>query len=108
MALEFTNIPDRTGPAVYLVGMSMLENRLTAYGQELDKATDEKTQVVYLDVRSKDGAQVADFYDIQESSLPAVLIVMDDDTIYKSWFGQDLPRPGDVAHDVKRISGHSV
>jgi hypothetical protein len=60
---------------------------------------------VFLEIHGQDGRSVAEFYNIQESSLPAVLIVMDDDTIYKSWFGVDLPSAEDVAYDLRTITG---
>lgn len=105
MTLEFTNIPDREGPAVYLLGNRMLSDRLQRLGNEIDTALPDDTQVVYLDVDSGDGAAVKGFYGIEDAQLPAVLIVQDDDQIYQGWYGEDLPSVEVVAQEIRQITG---
>lgn len=107
MALEFTNIPDRQGPAVYLLGNSATEGRLRPLGEEIDSKTAAETQVVYLDINSRDGAQVAEFYGFAVEILPVIMIVQDDDTLIKSWYGQDLPAADMVAYELNQITGAS-
>jgi hypothetical protein len=106
MALTFISTPHKEGPAVYILGSRMLERRLKPLGEELDSLTRSDIPTVYLDIRSHDGARFADFYDISESSLPAIVVVMADDTIYKMWQGMDLPSPEAIAHEVGRITGN--
>jgi hypothetical protein len=106
MGLEFTNIPDREGPAVYLLGTVPHQRRLTALGEAIDAATPDETQVVCLDIDSGNGAQVAEFYGFMREQLPVVMIVQDDDTIYQSWHGHDLPAVDVVAHHLGQITGH--
>ena len=105
MPLSFTNIPDRDGPAVYIIGTRMLENDLQRFAGELNTAAQGVYQIVYLDVDSQDGAAVAQFYSVTHEELPAILIVMDDDTIYKSWFGQTLPRADELIYELNQITG---
>lgn len=105
MGLEFTNIPDREGPAVYLLGAAPQLDQLTQLGQEIDAATADQTQVVLLDIDSGDGAQVAEFYGFMREQLPAVMIVQDDDTLHQSWLGLDLPAADVVAHYIEQITG---
>lgn len=104
MALEFTTIPDRTGPAIYIIGDGTIdmENRLKQLGEEADKLTEDETQVVYLDPNSREGQDVKAFYGIEQ--LPIILIVMDDDTIPYQWTGS-LPRPDEIAYTLSQING---
>ena len=104
MALEFTNIPDRNGPAVYLFGdgTSFIDDQVKQLGVEIDNLTQAETQVVYLDPLRDDGLKVKEFYGLL--TFPAVLIVMDDDTVPMSWNGQ-LPRTEEVTYALSQISG---
>ena len=104
MGLEFTNIPDRSGPAVYIFGdgTTQTELRLTAYGKEIDALTPDETQVVFLDPQRGDGLEVKEFYGLL--SFPCVLIVMDDDTINQQWSGS-LPQADQVSYALSQITG---
>ncbi len=105
MALEFSKIPDRNGPAVYLLGSRMHETDLKRKGDEIDAALPEDVQVVYLDADSGDGARTADFYDILRERLPIIMIVNDDDTIHMTWEGASIPGADQIAYEVSRITG---
>lgn len=105
MGLEFTNIPDREGPAVYLLGAAPHQRELVALGEAVDAATPDETQIVCLDIDSGNGAQVAEFYGFMREQLPVIMIVQDDDTLYQSWYGQDLPAADVVAHHLNQITG---
>lgn len=107
MTLDFTSIPDRQGPAVYLLGLPPNEEALRRLGQEVVATTGGSAQVTYLDSTSADGIRVAEFYDIAIESLPAILIVQDDDTLYQSWTGMDLPAADVVAHYINQITGNA-
>lgn len=100
MALEFTGLPDRHGPALYLLDQNPgQDDALVALGTAVDDATDEDTQVVYLRAQSAEGQQVADFYNVTQ--FPAALIIMDDDQVYHSWFFT-LPQPDEAVTTIAR------
>jgi hypothetical protein len=80
----------------------MSEERLKRYGVEVDALTPDETQVVYLDPRSDDGRKVTEFYSL--TTLPCVLIVMDDDTIYQSWELQ-IPSADQVSYALSQVNG---
>lgn len=107
MGLEFTNIPDRNGPAVYILGdgTEATAQRMKQYGEEVDELTPDETQVVYLDSQSGDGLEVAEFYGL--TAFPCVLIVMDDDTLYQSWEIQ-IPAADQVSYVLSQINGSHV
>ncbi len=104
MALEFTNIPDRTGPAIYLFGdgTAQTEEQLMRFGNEVDALTPDDTQVVYLDPTRGDGLSVKEFYGI--TSFPHAMIVMDDDTIPYQW-EYTMPQPDEVSYALSQITG---
>lgn len=107
MALEFTTIPDREGPAVYLLGHTGCEDQVKRLGEEIDAATEDAIQTAYIDIQSGNGAQVAEFYGYGLEQLPVVMIVQDDDTVYQEWRGADLPAADIVAHYIEQITGSS-
>lgn len=104
MALEFTTIPDREGPAVYIFsdGTTQSEQLLKQLGEEVDKLTQETTQVVFLDHTRGDGLATKEFYGL--TTFPCILIVMDDDTIPQQWNGA-LPRADEVSYAISQITG---
>ncbi|MFZ1458370.1 MAG: hypothetical protein WAT17_00625 [Candidatus Saccharimonadales bacterium] len=104
MALEFTNIPDRTGAAVYILGdgTTQTEMQLIKFGEEVDALTPDDTQVVYLDPSRGDGLRVKEFYGITE--FPYIMIVMDDDTVPYAW-QRSIPRPDEVSYELGQIGG---
>lgn len=104
MALEFTSIPDRNGPAIYVLGdgTSQLEQQLIAFGDEVDRFVSEDIQVVYLDPFRDDGLRVKEFYALE--NFPVVMIVLDDDTIYQIW-SNEIPPVDQVAYYLHQITG---
>lgn len=104
MGLAFTNIKDRHGAAVYLLsdGLSATNQTLTRIAHDILGKTPD-SQVVMLDnVRRGDGLAVANFYSIQ--TFPAILIVMDDDTVPYSWTHQ-LPKSDQISYQLNQING---
>lgn len=104
MALEFTNIPDRTGAAVYLLGNGQhsTDNELRRIGEEIDQLTPVETQVVLLDINRGDGMKIKEFYAI--TTTPTVMIVLDDDTVPYQWSGT-LPRTDQITYHLSQIEG---
>lgn len=104
MALSFTTIPDRTGPAVYMInnGLSQSESQLIELGNKVNDMTSDDTQIVYLEPNTGDGLKVKEFYSLQV--LPCVLIVLDDDTIAHQW-DNTIPRPDEITYILSQING---
>lgn len=102
MALESTGIPDSQSAAAYFItdGSSASERILKSIADEVDLALPDEVQVVLLDGRHGEGLQVVDFYDL--ISLPAVLIVMDDDQIYHMWTAPHLPTASNLMYTMRQ------
>lgn len=101
MALDFSDIKDEKGAAVYLLhsGHGSERRLMDRFAERLKETT--KSQVILLSVKERDGARVAEFYGLRD--FPAILIVRDNDEIAHSWFGQHLPNVREVTHLVDRI-----
>ena len=104
MSLSFTTIPDRHGAAVYLLsdGLSTTHRTLTDLANEVLKSTPDTQIVLIEDTRRGEGRAIVEFYGI--TSLPAILIVMDDDTVPHSWL-HTLPSPSEVSYQISQING---
>ncbi|HEY1085710.1 MAG TPA: hypothetical protein VGE34_03210 [Candidatus Saccharimonadales bacterium] len=106
MGLDFTNRKDSHGAATYMLsdGSYQSEKDLQQKATELTAQLGTNAQIVVLDGVRSEGQQVCDFYDI--TTLPAVLIVLDDDQIYQSWVGQNLPTTEDIAYALSQSGLH--
>lgn len=105
MGLDFLhNVTDKEGAAIYLLhnGSSFQERQFQRYKTELQAHTQKQVQV--FSNRDGNGAKLADFYDIPEKNLPAVLIVRDTDELVGQWYGVQLPLARDVAFQANQIS----
>ena len=104
MGLSFASIQDEHGPAIYISGdgTAQTENRLMRLGEEVDKLTSSDTQIVYLDPTRGDGLRVKEFYAL--TVFPALIIIMDDDTLYQKWEGY-MPRPDQVSYAISQAGG---
>ena len=96
MGLDFTNIPDRTGSAVYILHRDLSQDL-----QKFDNLQREminlgcNNQVFLIPINSRDGENIRDFYDILPEQLPAILLIRDDDSLIQQWVGIDIP-PADI------------
>lgn len=70
---------------------------------EINTLTNNEARVVLLDPLRGDGLRVKEFYGL--TTFPAVVVVMDDDTIVQSWAGQ-LPQAQEVSYALSQINGH--
>lgn len=75
----------------------MSERDIERLAQEVDSTLPDEAQVVVLDGTRAEGAQIADFYDI--TTLPAAMIVMDDDQLYQLWTPQ-LPTADTIVYSI--------
>lgn len=106
MGLDFLeSIKDEEGAAIYLVhdGGGYQERRINEYVEELKKHTSREIEV--FSAREGNGAKLADFYDILEEKLPAILVIRDSDELACEWYGLDLPSPEEVVYQADQISG---
>ncbi|MGB4758442.1 MAG: hypothetical protein WBP26_00100 [Candidatus Saccharimonadales bacterium] len=105
MGLDFTNIKDGEGAALYILhaGNTLENERLQRLADEVQKNAPH--QVVMLDVSTADGEKVRDFYDIMPEQLPAMLVVRDDDSLAYQWHGNEIPTSGsDIAYRLRQTS----
>lgn len=105
MGLDFTDIPDRTGAACYIIhhNTSIDTQRFESLQSEINKLA-EGHQIILIDAESADGQNICDFYDITPEQLPAIMIVKDDDSIAYSWIGLDVPAADVIAYNLQQVS----
>jgi len=104
--LSFTKRHDHDGPATYFIsdGSHANEQALGRIADELRTQLPETAQLVQLSGKAREAVQICDFYDI--TTLPAILIVRDDDQLYHSWLGVQLPQPSDIAYTLSQAGLH--
>lgn len=106
MGLDFTSIKDNDGAAVYIIyNPSLSEARRFEEFKKEVLGSQPNAQVVLLDITSGDAEQVRDFYDIDPESLPAVLVIADDDTLQYQWYGAEIPAVDVVCYHLSQING---
>jgi len=98
---------DSTTPSIYVVGTRVFEDRLQEYVRELTAAVADQATVTYVDIESNDGAELSELLDIETERLPATLILEDDESVYKDWYGENLPDAQDVAFELGQLTGTS-
>lgn len=106
MGLDFANIPDDDGAAVYVLHHPTVSD--TRKFEDLKKSIlleNPKSQVVLLEVNSAQGEQVRDFYDIMPESLPIVMIIADDDSILYQWSASEIPASDVISSQLRRTNG---
>lgn len=105
MAL-LNDIPeDRGYPIICGVGNGEFENKLRDLLNQIDGSADESIKVIYLDVNSSAGSSKADLYELDLNKLPFLLIIEDDDTLYKKWNGDELPDVHTVIYEIQSLTG---
>lgn len=105
MGLDFTNIADGAGAALYVLYAGGQQDLRTYTRLQEDLAKETSHQCVLLDVKTPDGEKVRDFYDIFPEQLPALFIVRDDDSIARMWSGSEIPsNVSDIAFHLRQIS----
>ncbi len=97
---------DHNRPAtIYILGANMLEANLQGYVNDLTTALQGSAPVIYANTEDQFGSTLAERYEIEESQIPSILIVIEDEEIYKSWHGQDLPATDQVVYEIGQITG---
>lgn len=109
LAMSISNaIPaDPDQVIIYVLGNRMIADRLNQFATELDTHLEGVMPIVYLDVDEGDGNTITERYEVESEQIPAILICERDETVYQSWFGQDLPEVEQVAYTLGEITGNS-
>ncbi|MBP7837143.1 hypothetical protein KA021_00385 [Candidatus Saccharibacteria bacterium] len=106
MGLDFTNIQDSDGAAIYILHHpSFTETRQFEQLQKDIAASRPDDQVILLDVNDTQGEQVRDFYDIMPETLPLVMVIADDDSILYQWSGDAIPAADVICSQLSRTDG---
>lgn len=105
MALESTGIPDKRGAALYLLhdGTSTQEKRLEEIKSKVLQHSP-SAHVLVLDVKSREGERLRDFYDLAHERMPHVLIVADDDQVLAHYGSTEIPAVDQLTYQLSSIS----
>lgn len=104
MGLDFTNISDRRGAALYYIHHGLHTEEQFAERLQRDvKASLPDVQIVSVSVRSADGEKIRDFYDVMPEQLPVLLIVRDDDSLAGMYGSSDMPPTDQLAYILRSI-----
>lgn len=99
--------PDTEQPKLIIIGSYMLDDKLKSYIDEIKEHLNDQLQVQEYDSETDEGQEKIEEYDIDnEDSLPATLIVEDNGSIYKAWYGVDLPQIDQVIYEVGQLTGN--
>jgi hypothetical protein len=104
MGLDFTNIPDRAGLAIYclydgtITQQQSVERLVDTLKQQIPH------QIFMISAHDQDGEKIRDFYDLDAGMFPHILLVNDDDQIVMSWSGSQMPTADVVAYTAKTNS----
>jgi len=104
MALDFTNIPDREGVAIYCLHDGTVTQEQTLKRLIDTLATNIPHQIVLLSANDTDGEKIREFYDLDTANFPHVILVDDDDQIVASWSGGEIPSADVIAYTARSIS----
>lgn len=107
MALDFTDVHDHAGAALYVLHTG---NGADAHRFERMKADIEAAgpfQCVVMDAHTPNGEKIRDFYDFTPTQLPVAFIVRDDDSIHTQWSGNaEIPtNPSDIVFHLRQVGG---
>lgn len=96
MALDFTQIKDEPGAAVFLLhdGTVQGEQEFIQLRESVRQKT--KKQVVVLSADEGPGRAIVDFYDLRGSKF--ALVVRDDDQLHHTWTDGDRFDPSQIAY----------
>lgn len=101
MGLDFTDIKDQPGAAVYLIhdGSMTSQGNMERLAQAVSGATSKQVLVIAADDTT--GRQILEFYGLTAKNY--VIIVRDDDQLFQSWNETELPNADQIAYAVEQI-----
>jgi len=100
MALDFTNIRDEPGAAIYFMhdGTPVGEQDMQRLMSDVQEIT--KKQCVLLDIKSDAGRKIVEFYALRGTHM--VVIVRDDDQLHHVWSDGERFDAGRIAYSADR------
>jgi hypothetical protein len=105
MGLDFSDIPDRQGAALYIIHTddSISLERFTRLAEEI--RSHDNYQVILVNAQSVNGEKICSFYSLSREQLPAALIIADDDSVPHQWFGENIPTSAnDIVYYLQQLS----
>jgi hypothetical protein len=101
MALDFTQIKDEPGAAIFLVhdGTSQDEAAMKRLADDLRGRTSK--QIILLSAQETTGRSVLEFYGLAQGRY--VLIVRDNDELHQSWAAGDNFDPSQIAYSADQV-----
>jgi hypothetical protein len=97
---------DQPTHQLIVVGANMLARQLEEYVADIKKTIENKIEVTYCDIEDEVGSALAERYEIEASELPTIMILEDDESIYKEWRGEDKPDAETIAYEVGLLTGN--
>jgi hypothetical protein len=85
MGLDFTNIKDTEGAAVYVIHNGTTQSQATMERLVTEIKAGTNKQVLLFSARDGNGAKIINFYQLTGSEF--VIIVRDDDQLHHVWSG---------------------
>ena len=96
MGLDFTNIKDHPGSAIYFIHDGTERSKNTYQRLLDDTSSKTRKQLVLMSSRDKVGAEILRFYGLKGSEF--ILIVRDDDQLHHSWGFGDMLNVSEIAY----------
>jgi hypothetical protein len=102
MGLDFTNIKDDPGAAIFILhdGTEQDEKEMKELGIDLNVKT--KKQVIVTSATDTVGRNIIDFYHLSGSHF--VLIVLEDDELYHVWSDGERFDPAEIMYFAEQVS----
>jgi hypothetical protein len=93
---------------IYIIGPMMLSQKTDPFVAEVKSKVGDSIEVEYVDSDGQNGDELCEEFDLEQNQLPAVLILEEDHSIYKSWYGPDLPDSDQVSYEASQLTGRDA
>jgi hypothetical protein len=104
MGLDFTNIPDREGAALYFLYDTVTQqHQMERLANELHEMK-LSHQIVLVPARDANGEKICSFYSLSHGSMPYILLISDNDELVASWSGLEMPAADIIAYTARSAS----
>lgn len=101
MGLDFTNIADREGAALYFIhdGQSRGQAAMAKLADEVSRNTNK--QIIILSATDSDARRIIEFYHLQGSNM--ILIIRDNDQLQHMWQQNETPQAEHIAYIANQV-----
>jgi hypothetical protein len=96
MGLDFTNIKDEPGAAIFFLHDGTVQDKQQMKQLAVEVNTRSKKQVIVTSSKDTIGRSIIDFFDLKGSHF--ILIVRDDDQLYHVWSDGERFDPAEVTY----------